>query len=130
MRPPNIHEIEHVLLLRQALDILEADQDIQRGLYPEDMDPALAMTELYREAWHGVRRVFTPILPRDAVDTLEAIDSALDAARPDWSRIRTSARAVRSVLPTLDRPSEPRAWLDQIVIGPNHLMVRRQLDED
>lgn len=130
MHPPNIHEIEHVLLLRQALDILEADEDIQRGLYPEDMDPALAISELYREAWHGVRRAFTPILPRDAVDALEAINSALDAATPDWSRIRTSARAVRSVLPTLDRPSKPRAWPDQIVIGPNHLMVRRQLAED
>ena len=130
MHPPNIHEIEHVLLLRQALDILEADEDIQRGLYPEDMDPALAMNELYREAWHGVRRAFTPILPRDAVETLDAIDSALDAIPPDWSGIRTSVRAVRGALPPLDRPGEPRAWPDQIVIGPNHLMVRRQLAED
>ncbi|MBB83197.1 MAG: hypothetical protein CL931_05230 [Deltaproteobacteria bacterium] len=117
-------------MLRQALDILEADEDIQRGLYPEDMDPALAMSELYREAWHGVRRAFTPVLPRDAVDDLEAIGSGLDAAPPDWSRIRTRARAVRSVLPTLDRPSKPRAWPDQIAIGPNHLMVRGQLAED
>ena len=62
MHPPNIHEIERVLLLRQALDILEASEDVQRSLYPDDLDPATEMKTLFRDAWHGVRRVFTPIL--------------------------------------------------------------------
>ena len=133
MHPPNIHEIERVILLRQALDILEADEDVQRSLYPDDRDPAVEMASLYREAWHGVRRVFTPILPKAAVQTLEAIDLALgdeaDGAT-DWDAIRGLADEVRGSLPTLDRRGPPRAWLDQIVIGPNHLLVRRQLEHD
>ncbi|MEM9177484.1 MAG: hypothetical protein AAGC67_19890 [Myxococcota bacterium] len=130
MHPPNIHEIERILLLRQALDILEAPEDVQRGLYPEDRDPAFEMTALYRDAWHGVRRVFTPILPRAAIETLDGIDADLDGAPPDWDTIRRKAGDVRGVLPSVDRRGEPRAWPDQIVIGPNHLMVRRQLGDE
>ena len=130
MHPPNIHEIERMVLLRQALDVLEAGEEEQRALYPEDRDPALEMKLLFREAWHGVRAVFTPILPRLAVEILDALDAELDSAPPDWSAIRRKATEARANLPNLGERSAPRAWLDQIVLGPHHLLVRRQLGDE
>lgn len=130
MHPPNIHEIERMVLLRQALDVLEAGEDEQRGLYPEDRDPALEMTRLFREAWHGVRAVFTPILPRAAVEILDALDLELDAEPPDWSAVRRKATDARANLPNLGERNAPRAWLDQMVLGPHHLLVRRQLESE
>ncbi len=128
--PPNIHEIERMVLLRQALDVLEADEATQRSLYPEDLDPAREMTALYREAWHGVRAVFTPILPPAAVSILDEVDAALDEAPPDWDAIRAAAGVARTELPNLGERSTPRAWLDQIVLGPHHLRVRRQIEPE
>lgn len=128
MHPPNIHEIERMILLRQALDVLEASEDEQRALYPEDRDPAREMTALYKEAWHGVRAVFTPILPTEAVAIFDRIDAALEADAPDWAEIRSTAGEARAALPDLGGRNAPRAWLDQIVLGPHHLLVRRQVE--
>ena len=129
MHPPNIHEIERVLLLRQALDILEASEDVQRSLYPDDLDPATEMTTLFRDAWHGVRRVFTPILPKDVVARLDGLDEALDDAPPAWDRIREEASGVRAIFPNLGERQTPRAYRDQIVLGEHHLQHRWQRDE-
>ena len=96
----------------------------------KDLDPAREMTALYREAWHGVRAVFTPILPPAAVSILDEVDAALDAAPPDWDAIRAAASVARTELPNLGERSAPRAWLDQIVLGPHHLLVRRQIEPE
>lgn len=130
MHPPNIHEIERMILLRQALDVLESGEDEQRALYPEDRDSAVEMTRLFREAWHGVRRVFTPILPKPAIEILDGIDAELESTPPDWSAVRHEAAEARAHLPNLGERSAPRAWLDQIVLGPHHLLVRSQLERE
>jgi len=130
MHPPNIHEIERMILLRQALDVLEADESTQRALYPSSLDAADEITALFREAWHGVRAVFTPILPRDAIACLDGIDAALDGSPPDWDAVRANAKAARDGLPNLGERAEPRAWRDQIVLSDHHLLHRWQRDGD
>ncbi|GEM_PF-5434240 len=130
MHPPNIHEIERMILLRQALDVLEANESTQRALYPSGLDAAEEMTALFREAWHGVRAVFTPILPRDAVASLDEIDAALDGSPPDWDAIRARATTARDAVPNLGGRAAPRPWREQIVLSDHHLLHRWQRDDD
>ena len=92
--PPNIDELGNLMLLRQALDILEASEDVQRGLYPSDLDPAAEMRLLFRDAWERVRPVFAPSLPDVARIALDAIERAFDqdaiaAGRRDLAELPT-----------------------------------------
>jgi hypothetical protein len=125
--PPNIDELGNLVLLRQALDILEAPGDIQRGLYPIDRDPAEEMRLLFRDAWRRVRPVFGAALPGNAQVFLDEIDRALDQDLPDWEGIRHRAATVSAVLPRAGGRHGPHPWLDQIVRGHGRLLLRRQL---
>ena len=124
--PPNIHDIEHFVLLRQALDILEAPEGVQRGLYPDDRDPGLEMATLYGDVWEPVDRLFAPILEREFHRTLQQIAAGLEDESVDWSVLRVLAKRAGDLLQAPRRSGPPRAWLDQMVRGPNHLMVRGQ----
>ena len=126
--PPNIDEVGNLVLLRQALDVLQADEATQRGLYPDDRDPAIEMAALFRDAWQRVAPVFTPLLDRRLVDALAGIEHALDAEPVDWPRVRDGARRARDVYPLAGAPS-PRAWPEQIVRARGRLLLRRQLAE-
>lgn len=127
-RPPNIHEIESVVLLRQALDILAAPEEVQRSLYPEGRDPASEMALLFEDAWGRVQPVFWPILARDLRRALETIEVALESSPSDWAAIRPAAAEASSCLPGPREPGPPRAWLDQLVHARHQLLLRRQLD--
>lgn len=124
--PPNIDELGNLVLLRQALDILEAPGDIQRGLYPSDRDAAEEMRLLFRDAWRRVRPVFGVALPGTAQVSLDEIDRAFDQV-PDWDAIRHRAATASAVLPRAGGRHGPRPWLDQIVRGHGRLLLRRQL---
>lgn len=125
---PNIHEIERVLLLRQALDILEAPESEQRALYPAPLDAAEEMKRLFQETWQAVRDIFLPILPKATVAGFDVIDRALDAAPPDWDAIRTRATETRATMPILAERNAPRAFRDQVVQSHHHLLYRWQLE--
>lgn len=124
--PPNIHDIENFTLLRQALDILEAPEAVQRGLYPDDLDPAVEMRALFRDAWAPVDRLFRPVLEPDFLVCLEALAAALEAAPVDWSKARELAKRAGDLQPSPRRGRPPRPWLDQLVRGPHHLLLRAQ----
>ncbi len=126
-RPPNIDELGNLVLLRQAVDILEAPEEVQRGLYPRDRDPGDEMRLLFHDAWRRVRPVFGEALPEAARTALTAIDRALDAAAPAWDEIRREAAIASAALPRAGTPGRPRPWLDQIVRARQRLMLRRQL---
>lgn len=126
LKPPNVDEFGNVMLLRQAVDILAAEESVQRSLYPEDLDPSGEMALLFDDAWSRVKPVFEPILAPSMVQGLEAITHALTEQPVDWERIRSEAAQVRKGLP--GRPnSRPRAWLDQLVHARNRLLLRSQL---
>ncbi len=124
--PPNIHDIENFTLLRQALDILEAPEDVQRGLYPENRDPGAEMAALYLDAFEPVDRLFAPILEREFHDTLQAIATALAEEPVDWTETRNLAKRAGDLQPSPRRSRPPRVWLEQLVRGPHHLLLRAQ----
>jgi hypothetical protein len=124
-RPPNIHELDNLILLRQALDILAADEDTQQALYPPTLDAAQEMQRLYEDSWALVRPVFSPILTKRARGALDAIERALSEPKPSWGRIREKAATAIEEITGEKKARAPRAWLDQIVAGKHHLGVRR-----
>ena len=127
MDPPrNIHELDNIILLRQALDILAAPEEEQLALYPSELDPPTEMARLYCDAWVLVRPVFWPILTKEARETFDGIDSELSSASPDWEKVRSAAEEAIGHLPGAQESRRPRAWLDQMVQGKNHLQLRRQ----
>ena len=126
-RPRNIHELDNVILLRQALDLLEASDEAQRDAYPMELDPAQEMKALFEDAWGRVEPVFWPILPIAAREALKEIERMIRAETPNWDAMRDLASIASDHLPSPKRSRAPRAWLDQIVPGQNHLLVRRQL---
>lgn len=129
--PPNIHDaIEGFVLLRQALEILEAQASDQRALYPPERVAPAEMTTLYRDAWSRVRATARAILPAATVMALEAVDEALRAEAVAWDAVRRRARRAGDLLPTPERRHAPRRWDEQLVPGPNHLLHRRQLEEE
>ncbi len=129
--PPNIDELGNLVLLRQALDILEAPAEVQGGLYPSDRDPSEEIRALFRDAWTRVRPVFAPLLPMPGREALDRIDRAFDREPaplddPAWDAIRGLAGRASAVFPEVGRPRAPRAWLDQIVRERGRLRLRRQ----
>jgi len=127
-RPPNIDEIGNVVLLRQAVDVLAASEEVQRALYPPGRDPSVEMAILFEDAWARVRPVFEPILPVGTLGDLLAISDALARRPVDWEAVRTRAGSARAALPGL-RDRGPRAWHEQMVRGRNRLLLRSQLME-
>ena len=84
-RRRNIHELDNVILLRQALDLLEAPEESQEEAYPLELDPAEELKALFEDAWRLVRPVFWPILS-------VAVREALMKARPGHCRLRAGRR--------------------------------------
>ncbi len=126
--PPNIDELGNLMLVRQALDVLQADEATQRALYPADRDPAEEMAALFRDAWERVAPVFTPLLDPALVDALSELGRALDAGEVDWPLVRDVAARARAAYPLAGEP-RPRAWPEQIVRARGRLLLRRQLDD-
>ena len=124
--PPNIHDIENFTLLRQALDILEAPEPVQQGLYPADRDPAEEMSTLFRDAWSRIDAAFRPVLSRELCATLESLDAVLGRSPVDWQEVRALARRAGDLQPSPPRSRPARTWLDQLVRGPHHLLLRSQ----
>jgi hypothetical protein len=128
-RPPrNIHELDNLILLRQALDILAADEKTQQALYPPSLDPVEEMRRLFADSWALVRPVFWPILTERVRDALEGIEQRLNENTPLWDEIREKAAIAVDEMPGKNEARRPRAWLDQIVAGKHYLQIRGQLD--
>ena len=108
-RPPNIHELDNLILLRQALDILAADEDTQQALYPPTLDAAQEMQRLYEDSWALVRPVFWPILTKRTRGALDAIERALSEPKPSWDRIREEAAIAIEEMPGEKEARRPRA---------------------
>ena len=127
LRPPNIHEIENVILLRQALEILAAPEDEQSSLYPPERDAAEEMVRLFEDAWSRTRPVFWPILTVALREDLVDIERALAEDPPDFERVRPLAERARFSLPGVATGGRPRPWLEQMVHARGGLLLRRQL---
>jgi len=65
--------------------------------------------------------------PRNIGEALMGIERSLRADSPDSGAISGMASVASGHLSFPQRSRAPRAWLDQMVPGQNHLCVRRRI---